>query len=395
MLFLFRVALIILLACGLAMLGHYGAGHVIVFISQYRLDLALSTLIIFVILLFLLIYYSIRLTININRIPNKLKQWRLKQALLQSRKYLNNAGINFVEGKYGSAYKNAMNSINKEINKDNQFLALMLGYKSCGYMRNHVKEGELLQKIETYQEQKWQLAKYVAIAENQYLDRKYNQCLDNLNKAILIDKKHIPSRKIMLKTYIHLRNYEKAFEELSWLTKYDYIEKHKADKYKINIYGNLFDIISDEAELFHFYRKLDKADKENQVINKFYLNALIRLKQYRVALDLLDTIDKHNFILFDSLLKLVKLLEDSSSKTNFINAVNSIILRNPNHHMLYLALGIVYFKNKDYLACQKYLNMSIAIKPSSEAYVYLLYLAQETNDSILRDNSIVLLRNFT
>lgn len=385
--FLLKVIIILVIACLIASLSRYGTGHVIVFIGKTRLDVALSTLVISIFILFVLLYYLIRFIVNINRFPNKIKQWRLKNALIQSRKQMNSAAINYFEGKFGSAYKNALNSTNKEINKDSQFLALMLCYKSSSFMRNHEKEETVLTKLEAFKERKWQLAKYVAIAENQYANRQYNQCLDNLNKAIAIDKKHIPSRRIMLKTYINLKNFDKALEELNWLIKHNYIEKYKADKYKLTVYSNLFATVSDELELLHFYRKLDKLDKENMVINRFYFNALIRLKLYDKALEVLEDTDKNGLVFSETIIQLVKLLQTQKQRAYFIKIATGILLKNENSNIFNLALGITYYNSKMLLEAKNHIELCIADKPSVDAYLYLLFIAIETNDNKLKETT--------
>ncbi len=382
--FLFKIIVIIVVACLIASLSRYGAGAVIIFIGKFRLDFALTTLAISIFILFVLSYYLIRFIVNINRFPNKIKQWRLKNALIHSRKLMNSAAINYFEGKYGSAYKNAISSTSKEINKDSQFLALMLSYKSASFMRNHEKEETILAKLDVFNERKWQLAKYVAVAENQYANRQYNQCLDNLNKAIVIDKKHIPSRRIMLKAYINLRNFDKALEGLDWLIKHDYIDKYKADKYKITVYSNLFANVSDELELLHFYRKLDKTDKQNMIINRFYFEALIRLRLHDRALEFLDDTDKNGLVFTETIIKLVKLLHSQKQRLYFIKIAQNILLKNESSYIFHLALGITYFNSKMFVEAKKHIELSVAIKPLVESYLYLLFIALETGDDNLK-----------
>ena len=381
--FLSRVILLLLLAGAIVFLGRYGPGHVIVFVGDYRLDLALSSLLIAVLLGFIFIYYFIRFIANINEIPNRLKKWRLAHQLLQSRKLLNNAGVNYFEGKFGSSYKNAINSIEKEINKENQFVALMLAYKASGFMMDYDKEEELIAKLDEFKDKKWQLAKYVAIAENQYYRRRYGKCLDNLNQAINIDKRHILARRIKLKTYIHLKNFDKAFEELLWLTRNNYLDAHKALSYKLTVYTNLFDSVGDDAELNHFYRKLDKADRENPIITKCYLLALIRLKNMDGAIAVLENIPVDSFNLFDVMIKLAKILVNNRDIEKLIRISQQLSAKNVLDANLLFVSGICNYKLNKYSEARTCIEASIKVLESMDAYMYLLFIASAINDDIL------------
>ncbi|MBY0379244.1 MAG: hypothetical protein K2P99_02465 [Burkholderiales bacterium] len=381
--FLSRLILLLLLAGAIVFLGKYGPGHVIVFIGDYRLDFALSSLLIAIILVFIFIYYSIRFIANINQMPSRLKKWRLAHQLLQSRKFLNNSGINYFEGKFGSSYKNAINSIGKETNKENQFVALMLAYKASGFMRNYDKEEELIGKLDGFKDKKWQLAKYVAIAENQYYRRLYGKCLDNLNQAINIDKRHILARRIKLKTYIHLKNFDKAFEELLWLTRNNYLESHKELSYKLTVYTNLFESVGDAAELNHFYRKLDKVDKENPIIIKCYLLALIRLKNIDGAIVVFENILADKFTLFDIMIKLAKILVNSREIERLMRVAQQLSVTNIRDANLLLVIGICNYKLNKYNEARNCIEYSIKVRESIDALMYLLFIASAVNDNIL------------
>lgn len=294
--FAIKFLLLAAIAFLIARLSFIGPGHVIIFISRYRIDLSLTTMVLIIALIFLAIYYLTRLWVNINRIPNKIRRYQAKHALLESRKDLNNAGVHYFEGKFHSAYLSAMKSINKEISKDNKFIAYMLAFKSASYLRNYDKQDELLTELDKYKERKWQLAKLMALAESQYAEQKYGICLDNLYKILDLDKKHVPSRRIMLKVYLHINNYEKAFEVLNWLTKHDALEKVHADSYKVQALQGLFKQQNDISELNYVYQKLEKADRQNLWIVKLYFNALIRLGQYAAALDFAKSVNNAELV---------------------------------------------------------------------------------------------------
>jgi HemY protein len=383
--------LLILLAVALmiAMLSSVGPGHVILFFDKYRVDLSLTALLVIILFTFLVVYYLIRFWVNLNRLPNKIRKWRAKQALLQGRNYLNSAGIHYFEGKYGNACNNALKSTSKEINKDNKFLALMLAFKSATFMRDYEKQEALLEELNNYKDKKWQLAKFMATAESQYAEHKYSLCLENLNQVILLDKRHIPARRIMLKVYLRLNNYEKAFEVLSWLTKHDYLERSQAESYKLQVLSGLFNHISDAAELHHFYRKLDKKDRDNPLVNKFYFDALIRLKQFPVAIELVEELDGRelSYGLGENIILLAKKTTEEKQAQRLLAACEKYLLTNKQNAKLLLALGIVCFTLKLWENAKSYIEASLTLKPTIDSYLYLSFIGKAMNNQMLAEHA--------
>ena len=382
-----RILFFVAVAIVIAFFAQFNDGHIILFLNNYRFDMTFSLFVLAVILLFIMVYYLIRASINIHRIPSKIKRWQQNHALLVSRKYLNNAGINFFEGKFGSAYKNAVLSTNKETNVENKFLGLMLAFKSSNYMRNYVKESEILDELDKFQQQKWQLAKFMALSENLYNEQKYNQCIDSLNQVLGIDKKHIPASRLLLKTYLRLENYNKSFDILTWLVKHDYLDPYRAQNYKIRVFNGLFSQIADIRELNLIYYKLDKTDKNNLMIGKFYLVALIRLKSYNEAISYIAKTLALNAVADFSheLLTLAKELKEKDYIQNLLNICEKLIVSNKSSSNL-LVLGILSYSLNNFGKSTEYLYESIRLKPSLNAYLYLLFVARATNNQILLDN---------
>ncbi len=393
---LLKLIIFVILAFILGFLVTSEHGQVIMLFGNYRIDLTITTLIIIVLVLYLLFYYLTRFWINLNRLPNKLRKWRARHNLLQSRNYLNSAGVNYFEGKYGSAYKNAMSSINKEFSKDNKFIALMLAFKSACYMRNIEKQEKLLSNLDAYKEIKWQLAKLMALVEVQYLEQKYGACLDNLNKIINLDKRHIPAHRIMLKVYLKLNNYEKSFEVLNWLIKYDYLEKYKAENYKLRVFSGLFSQAVDIKELNNFYYKLETKDRQNMLLAKFYFDALIRLEQSESAIDLLAKFDNQelSFGLGESIIILAKKVSEERQIRRLLIICEKLLKNNLANPHLLLTMGILAYFSRLWGNARGYLDASIAIKPSIDGYLYLSFIAKATdNQDLLKYAEGMLIQN--
>ncbi len=382
--FFIRIAVIFILALAVAGFSHFTIGQVTIYISNYRYSFSLNLLIVFWLLTFAIIYYLTRLYINVMRLPNKIQRSRIKNALIISRRHLNYAGLHYFEGKYRSCYNDAMKSVKKEYSQDNKFLAYLLAFRAASIMRDSQKENEILSEIDQFKDNKWQLAKHMVIADNLYNEQQFGLCIDNLNAVLQIDHKHVPAHRMLLKVYLHLANFHKAYEMLTWLLKNDSLREYKASKYKAKVIGGLFSSTNDVEELTSVYNKLDKTEKSSFLFGKQYFDAMLRLKEYDLAIQFLETHLKDEslqLIYSESLLALSKRLESKERADRLLVVAEKCLKANPNSSQLLLALGILSYTKQLWGKSQNYLEASINIKPSLDGFLYLSLVAKANNDN--------------
>lgn len=335
---------------------------------------------------FAVIYYLLRLYINLRRLPNRIQRNRARNTLISSRRHLNDAGLHYFEGKYRSCYDNALKSMKREINPDNKFLAYMLAFRAANVMRDSEKEAKISAEMNQFSEPKWQLAKHLVIAENLYNEQRFGQCIDNLNAVLQLDHKHIQARRMLLKVYLNLANYSKAHEVLTWLLKNDSLREYKASKYKARVISGLFKAAVSAKELSGYYNKLSRDEKVSFLYAKLYFDGLLRLAEYALAIEFLADnlkIETLHLIYSDAILALSKKLEDKIQvdKLNLI-AEKSLLADKSNANLL-LALGILSYRQQLFAKSQAYLEASSHLKPSLDVYVFLGLVAKDTQNSQL------------
>ena len=282
-----RVSLLFLLALAVAGFSRFNTGSVTLYLGNYQAILSLNLLLIIWLVSFALIYYLLRLYINLRRLPNRIQRNRARNTLISSRRHLNEAGLHYFEGKYRSCYDNALKSMKREINPDNKFLAYMLAFRAANVMRDSEKEAKISAEMNQFNDPKWQLAKHLVIAENLYNEQRFGQCIDNLNAVLQLDHKHIQARRMLLKVYLNLANYSKAYEVLTWLLKNDSLREYKASKYKARVIGGLFKAAVSAKELSGYYNKLARDEKVSFLYAKLYFDGLLRLAEYALAIEFL------------------------------------------------------------------------------------------------------------
>lgn len=396
--FIIRLIILFVIALAIAGVSLLDSGVVLIYIHKYQIKLSLNLLILLVLLIFTVIYYLLRVYINLKRLPNKIQRSRAKNLLISSRKHLNYAGLHFFEGKYRSCYDSAMKSIKKELNVDNKFLAYMLAYKSASIMRDQKKEEEITDRIQQFNDHKWLLAKYLLIAENLYNQQKFGLCIDNLQEALKIDHKHVPAHFMLLKVYLNLNNYAKAYEMLEWLLKNDSIREYKANKYKLRVISGLFKDCVDLPSVKNVYNKLDKSEKKSFQYGKLYFDALLKLSAHEQAIKFLQ--DNHDelglqLMYAEAILSLSKVINDKILINALLKlAEKSLLLGRENFNLL-VALGIISYKLKIWGKAKSYLESALMQNATQDCYVFLALVAKEIADTDLLSRTYEQMLNFS
>ena len=381
-----KTLVIFALALAVAGFGLFNNGVVAIYVASYKIELSLNLLILLWLLSVIVIYYVFRILINVKRLPNKIHRARVRNALVAARQRLNFAGLHYFEGKYRSCYENALKSLKREANKDNKFLAYMLAYRAANIMRDQEKEDKIATELEQFSEPKWQLAKHLLIAENFYNHQLYGQAIDHLNAALQLDRSHVPAHRMLLKVYLHLTNYSKAYEMLEWLLKNDSLREYKASKYKARVIGGLFAEITDTKELNKYYNKLDKNEKSSFLYGKLYFNALLRIADYSAAVEFLERNFKDSsiqLIYSESLLALAKKVDDAKLLNRLTKLSENAFCGNEQNPLLLLTLGVLNYQQRNLEQSRTYLESSLKIKPSLDATIYLSFVAEATHDNAL------------
>lgn len=381
-----RVSLLFLLALAVAGFSRFNTGSVTLYLGNYQAILSLNLLLIIWLVSFALIYYLLRLYINLRRLPNRIQRNRARNTLISSRRHLNEAGLHYFEGKYRSCYDNALKSMKREINPDNKFLAYMLAFRAANVMRDSEKEAKISAEMNQFNDPKWQLAKHLVIAENLYNEQRFGQCIDNLNAVLQLDHKHIQARRMLLKVYSNLANYSKAYEVLTWLLKNDSLREYKASKYKARVIGGLFKAAVSAKELSGYYNKLARDEKVSFLYAKLYFDGLLRLAEYALAIEFLADnlkIETLHLIYSDAILALSKKLEDKTQVDKLNLIAEKSLLADKNNANLLLALGVLSYRQQLFSKSQAYLEASSHLKPSLDVYVFLGLVAEETQNSQL------------
>lgn len=378
---LLNIAVVIALALSFAIFGSYGRGQVIILLSHYRIELSLFFAILILLMGFTILYYAIRLSINLGRIPRKIRRWRLKRAEIKSQQELTDAMLNYFEGRYNLALKHANGSINPTQSTNSKFLAQIIMFKSLSYMRLLDKKREMQKQLLTYSQKKFSLILSMIKSKIYYFENNENAALDTLYEVINIDPDNIEARRLLLNVYVRLNDYEKGFSALQWLIQHEkMIEIY--ERHKLHIISGLFDNQSNISSLRSYYNQLSESDQQNLIINTIYLRNLIRLKDFDHGLTIFENLMLKEITasVGQILLGFSYGLKNKAELERFYKHTKSLATKD-NTHQVELALGIVCYKLQDYANAKAHLDASIVKQTTIDASLYLLLIANHSNDS--------------
>lgn len=179
-----KTVLLFILAIIIATLCSYGPGHVIMFISGYRLDLSLTTLILCILVIYVVLYYLSAVLGSIYHIPSGFRHYRHKRSLIKSRNYFNIAATNYFFSEYKLAYNNALKSISQDISINDKFPVLLLALDAIHEMDDNDKNesgkiDRLLRKLSSTVERRYIYEKLTKVNKTKN-NRFYSEILTKL-----------------------------------------------------------------------------------------------------------------------------------------------------------------------------------------------------------------------
>jgi uncharacterized protein HemY len=389
-----KIILLFLVVAIFVALGSYGTGHVIIFVAGYRIDLALSSLIIGLVILFVAVYYLIRVFGGIVQLPVRLRKLRQAKRTLQSHRLLNQSLINYFSGYFNDSVVQALAALKKDSGADIKSVALLVAYKASDKLADSQTQQQILHQLNAIDDKHVQLAKNIALTKSNYRLRLYAKAIQNLNLVLLHDKKNILAHYLQLKLYIKLKNYDKAFEMLSWLDTNRHFDATQLLTYKLEVLSNLFCSVGDYAELQYFYKKLPSEDKQNAQIQQFYLAALLRLNQFDILLNTLAKLELVTMPIAELILNLATKLSTDNELLRLVDILERLKPGLVTNYLYYQSLGICKYRLNNYIEARSNFEESMLLNNSQDGLLYLLLVARSMNDDVLFNNILLMIEGY-
>ena len=366
----------LLLAVGIGNYAEHDSGQMIITISGWTIQTSFSFFVISMFVLFLLLYFLLRMLSRFWNMPGQLGSWKQGRHQRLSEKYLSRGLMALVEGDWNKAEvsltRGAPHSQSPLVN----YLAAARAAQQLGAVER--RDGYLMQAYKDDPDA--EVAIGLVQAELQIKQQQTEQALATLTHLHDQKPKQDQVKKMLLHTYAELEDWDAMLELLPKLQRSGILSREQIQAKQLEAYGGLLKQVG--------------LDGEKEKLNNVWLNIPRKL---RAEFHLIEVYTEEKLKLADAsdceplihkalkkqwdiaLLGLYGLVEgkDIARQLKF---AESFLSSHARESVLLLTLGRLSVKNKLWGKARTYLEESIEINPLPEAYRTLASVLDELGE---------------
>ncbi len=368
------VVILFAIAVGLALLGAQYHGLVIIKAGATELRTSLNFFILCTLLFVTALYILERMFFGMLRIPGRIRLHRLNR----SRQALHQSALSFLEGRFQKSLDQAQKALKWENDSKNKALALTLSSLSAAKTGNTEEQDKALTQMKQLPH-KLQLTRLLLETEQNINAGQLDAARSLLDEANQLAPNLPEVLKLDLKLSASQRQPDKVLTLLGKLGKANMIENEEATDYRLEAYREQLAYLNTEKEIRKWTKKIDSAMLENNLA----ADVAWKLQQLGANVAAVDwvtqfypkTHDKNLLAILDNCVMAL----DNSAQQKLLEQGELWLKNYPNDAHLLLSLGKIAYANKLWGKAQSYLEASIAIEPSFNAYFTLTELFNETD----------------
>jgi HemY protein len=361
---IFSLFLIFLISVCLGLLLSHNPGYILIVVHHWSIQTSLIVGIAILVLIFLLLHLLLIGLHKINTIPESLDQWRAKRRIHYSQKFTNQGLIEFCQGYWSSAKKHLINGLPYSETPLVNYLTAASASQELGDTK---LRDEYLQRAEqSVPEAK--IAVQISQAKLQMEQQQWEQALSTLKDLQTVIPKNPYVLTLLMQLYQQIKAWPKVISLLPILKKQHIISVDDYEKAMRQAYlqslleSNRFTL--EEQDIL--INNLPKNLKDDPEIMNLYCQILIQKGEKEEAESLLRLCLKRQFS--DLLIKRYGTLSVNQNQLHF---AESLLKKYPDSPELLLCLGKLSRHFQLWGKAIAYLEKSIALKPSPDAYLQL------------------------
>lgn len=372
-----KFLLLVLIALGIAAwigLGlHHDPGMMVVTFAGWRVDMPLWLGIIAFILIYLLVYLTIRLIAGIFHTTQFLANLSNKLSKKRAKRTTNKGFVALAEGNYQKAEKLLAQSADHSETKWLNYLSAAKAAQELGKIDR--RDLYLKRALESTPES--EVAVEITKASLQYQHQQYEKSL-----ATLIQLRHqVPDHpsvlRLLQKVYFHMQDWEKLIVLLPKLKHQHVLSAQELKDLEQHIYGQLLLKQSNSIEeLESIWHKIPKELRLQGKVASIYASALMKFGKPIEAEEVLRNALKHEW--HEDLIRLYGHLSHPASQ-KLLNVAEGWLNLHPMSPSLLLTLGRLCQEQQLWGKAQRYFEASLSLEPHPETYKELGTLLEKMN----------------
>ncbi len=358
--------LVAIAAVALALSAQQDSGHVVIAYGDWTVESSLLLFIAGLIILFIVLYYIIRVTGGALALPRRLRRWRHQRRQSKVRTAYLRGMTALSEGQWAMAEKWLLKRVRHSDAPALHYLAAAQAAEAQG---SSVRRDSYLRAARNLAPK---ADSAVALAEAGYYlqHQRAEEARSILTKLHANQPKHGETLKKLMETYIAMEDWEGLLEILPDLQRRQVITVDKAEQFQHGAYRALFARAAgrkDADYLRQLWGRLPRHAKRNEDVLFDYVRALGSADPK--AGDQLDLIlaDAIHRRWSDALVYAYGIIPSNNFATQLTYA-ERWLKHHANNAVLLLTLGRLCVRNQLWGKGRNYLEASLAIEPQGETY---------------------------
>ena len=368
---LFAFLFLLAVAVAAALAAGFSKGYVLLVYPPYRLEMALSFVIVALIVGFVALYGFLRLAFHTLQLPRQVHDYRLRRARNRARSAMDQALTAYFEGHYRRAEKFAAVALKLQ---ESPALSAVVAARAAHEQRNLTARDHYLKAAEIAAPES-RLLQLITQAEFFVEDRRAREALDVLDAAKLIAPRNPAVMRLEVRAHSAAKNWSQVLDCLAQLYKFKDFDRKQMEPLRVNaLRESLAAKTHDSASLKEFWRKMSAADRLAVGLADAGARAFIALG---MGVDAQEVVERALANQWDSDLALLYADVPSEKPLTQIERAEGWLKSHPNDATLLLALGKLCAAEKLWGKAQSYIEASLSVEPSRAAHAAYAQLMEK------------------
>lgn len=374
---LFGSLFILIFAVLIGLLAYQDAGYVLIARGYQTLEMTLSLFVVALVVGFIAVYFVVRLAISGWHMPAAFRDWRAAQRRRRARRDTNRGLVELAQGNWSQAERYLLRSArHSEIPLLNYLSAARAAQKQNASGRRDDYLSLAHQSM-----QGAGFAVQLTQAELQLVHGQLEQSLATLMQLHATSPKHPHVLYLLARIYQLLRSWGDLKKLLPELRKRDVISPAAYERLERIVHRELLTIATQRGKadsLRASWQHVPRHLRQDVDMVRHYVRCLLIVEANDDAEQLLrDALKRH----WDPDLVYIYGIIESSDPARQLNSAESWLKGHEKNPVLLLTLGRLCKRNKLWGKARSYLDASIGIRPSSDAYKELGQLMEQLQET--------------
>ncbi|PLY12955.1 MAG: heme biosynthesis protein HemY [Sedimenticola sp.] len=339
-------------------------GYILLGYGDWTVEGSLAFFLLLNLTLFVILYLLIRVILRLWAVPSKVHDWRDRRGTRRAQKALTQGLVELSEGNWKVAEKDLVRFAAKS---DTPLLNYLAAARSAQQQGAHDRRDHYLQLAHESMPSA-DIAVSLTQAELQLGHEQYEQALATLKHLRGVAPKHTHVLKLLKELYERLGEWQALYELLPELKKRKVISEVEQRSLELNIFRSALNKAAQDENpqaLSSCWRTLPMPIRNDETMITIYANHLLNQRQFNQVETLLrDAVTRQ---WNDDLVELYGRVQADDGAKQLATAEGWLKDDNRNSVLL-LTLGRLSLRNKLWGKARSYLEASIGIEPSVDAY---------------------------